>query len=686
MKPRPLVSHSARREPSAHAPHADYRPDIDGLRAVAVLAVVGYHAFPSSVTGGLIGVDIFFVISGYLISTIILKGLLAGRFSYLDFYARRVRRIFPALAVVLLTCLAVGWFALYDIEYQPLAHHVTGGAAFVSNFVLSSESGYFDSQSEFKQLLHLWSLGIEEQFYLVFPLVLALCWAKMRSLLPVIGGLLIASLAMNLWLIGVEPAATFYLPFTRFWELMIGALLAYAAHVAPIHRWRRAGHAAGELGPTAAEGSRARSEVCAWAGALLILAALAFISRESAFPGWLALLPTLGALLLIAAGPAASINRYVLASRPFVFVGLISYPLYLWHWPILSFQRILSPESPGRLGRALAVLLSFVLAWMTYRLLEKPIRSFSKARVAVILCAVMLAIGLAGLYVDRHFGLASRSANVRNAAGRKMLVDSLALDARIRNTLYKTHSCSFLGQSDIPAEWCASYGPDDARTIVLWGDSHASAWSPVLFKIAEAHQLRVVRFYVGGCPPLVGTRRIDAIFASAPCASFGQGEQVIKAIKSLSPTQIFLAARWSLYTPSKVAAVGTEVVDAGSSSTRVLEPQLKKTLLALPPDIPITIFRTAPVLEGEPQRALLRHARIETSSESYRRQESEANRAIDAAVASRSNVRVFDPGDLLCEKLCNVVQNGTVLYSNATHLSAQGALLAFDALSSGYLR
>ena len=161
MKDEAPIQRSGIASPPAAA-HANYRPDIDGLRAVAVLAVVGFHAFPQSITGGLVGVDIFFVISGFLISSIIFQGLRSDRFSYLEFYIRRIKRIFPALILVLLGCLVVGWFALYDVEFKPLGLHVARGAAFISNFLLSKESGYFDSASEFKELLHLWSLGIEE--------------------------------------------------------------------------------------------------------------------------------------------------------------------------------------------------------------------------------------------------------------------------------------------------------------------------------------------------------------------------------------------------------------------------------------------------------------------------------------------------------------------------------------------
>lgn len=649
-----------------------YRPDIDGLRAFAVLAVILYHA-TSRLPGGFVGVDVFFVISGFLISTIILKKLAERRFSLLDFYTRRVKRIFPALALVLAACLVFGWFALYDVEYQPLGSHVAGGAAFVSNFLLSGEAGYFDSQSDYKELLHLWSLGVEEQFYVIFPLLLALSWRNTRAALPLILSLLVASFALNVWLIRYQPAEAFYWPLTRFWELMMGAAWAYVA----LFRYK-AERAGGYR--------RLRAETFAWVGATLLLYALHIIHENSAVPGWLALLPTGSALLLIAAGPDATINRYLLSSKPFVFVGLISYPLYLWHWPILSFERILSPENPGMLSRALAVVVTFALAWLTYRLLELPVRHARRPRLAAAtLCGAMVCVGFAGFAVAREGGFAFRAANSRDEPDHRMLVDSRRLDRQIRTHEYRTRRCSFPGAAKLPPDWCTDFGPANAKTIVLWGDSHAGAWSPVFYKIAQADHLRVVRFYVGGCPPLIGTRRIHSAWSGRECASFGQGERVLQAIRSLRPSRIFLVARWSLYTPTKIEAEPGAVKETHGSHN-VLASRLLATVRALPSQTPITIFRTAPVLRNEPERALLHGTHVERLAKDYHAGEADADRAIDSAAQARSDVSVFDPAPLFCNRTCPLVENGRVLYSDTNHLSAQGALLAYDELEHSYFR
>src|SRR5580692_6574859 len=207
------------------ASQLDYRADIDGLRAIAVLAVIGFHAFPAWIRGGFVGVDVFFVISGYLISTILLAGMERGSFRFSQFYMRRIRRIFPALIVVLVACMVAGWLVLFSFEYKALGKHIAGSAAFVSNFVLWNEAGYFDKATAIKPLLHIWSLGIEEQFYIVWPLLLYLVWKRKTATLVLLLLLLAFSFTFNV--LSSDRAADFYSPLARFWELMAGAVLAY---------------------------------------------------------------------------------------------------------------------------------------------------------------------------------------------------------------------------------------------------------------------------------------------------------------------------------------------------------------------------------------------------------------------------------------------------------------------------
>jgi peptidoglycan/LPS O-acetylase OafA/YrhL len=339
-----------------------YRPDIDGLRAVAVAAVLIFHAFPQRVPGGFVGVDIFFVISGFLISGIILKELENGRFTIAGFYARRIRRIFPALALVLATTLALGWALLSPDEFQQLSRHTLGGAGFVSNLMLWRESGYFNPDGQWKPLLHLWSLGIEEQFYLAWPLLLAAMFRRTRKVLVAVGVVAVASFCLNLATVSGGADAVYYNPATRMWELLIGAGLA-----------RRLSTGARPLQGPIREGT-------AVLGSALIAASFVLIDESKPFPGWWALLPTVGSALLILAGAEAWVNRRVLASRGFVFVGLISYPLYLWHWPLLTYFRLVDDTDlhllygQAKLIRLALLGLACVLAWATWRFWESPIR------------------------------------------------------------------------------------------------------------------------------------------------------------------------------------------------------------------------------------------------------------------------------------------------------------------------
>jgi peptidoglycan/LPS O-acetylase OafA/YrhL len=343
--------------------------------------VVAFHAFPGRFAGGFVGVDIFFVISGFLISSILFENLARSQFDFLEFYRRRIARIFPALITVLLSCAAAGALLLMADEYQQLGKHIAAGGGFVSNFALWGESGYFDNAADTKPLLHLWSLGVEEQYYLLWPALLWGAWRLRLNLLTVT--LLVATLSFgwNVAEISTHPVAAFYSPQSRFWELLIGALLANLTSyrsAATSAFARRFGHLAASLG-----------------FALLILA-LALLTKDREFPGWWALVPTLGAALIIAAGPRALPNR-ALAHPALVWVGLISFPLYLWHWPLLAFAHIVAGATPSATVRLAAVFLAVLLAWGTVRLIEKPLRfggkSWRKAGVLLLLMALTVALG-----------------------------------------------------------------------------------------------------------------------------------------------------------------------------------------------------------------------------------------------------------------------------------------------------
>jgi peptidoglycan/LPS O-acetylase OafA/YrhL len=377
--------------------HLKYRPDIDGLRGIAVLAVVLYHAFPDQFPGGFIGVDIFFVLSGFLISSIIFKNLTNQTFSFIDFYSRRIRRIFPALLVTFVFCYALGWFVLLPHEYQQLGKHIAGGAGFISNFVLWNESGYFDNTAITKPLLHLWSLGIEEQFYFVWPLILWAAYKKNINWLLVTITIAISSFVWNIALVNADPIVTFYSPGTRVWELLIGAGLAYASNDRPI-------------------GIKKIGFLIVLAAVLALSALICcvfFLHKKLAFPGYWALIPTISAAFLIYSGSNSKITQQVLSSRVLVWFGLISFPLYLWHWPLISFARIIEGEQLSTKALTLIVVLSIALAWLTYIVIEKPIRYGGKLIAKTSSLLILLAvIGYVGLNTYLRNGLDFRGPQI----------------------------------------------------------------------------------------------------------------------------------------------------------------------------------------------------------------------------------------------------------------------------------
>jgi len=509
-------------------PHLVYRPDIDGLRAVAVLAVVGFHAFPNWVEGGFIGVDIFFVISGFLISTIIFKGLAQGNFSFADFYARRIKRIFPALALVFTVCLIFGWFTLLTDEYKQLGHHILSGAVFGSNFRLLKEGGYFDTAAELKPLLHLWSLGIEEQFYIIWPPLLLLFWKRLPNILIAILCVALTSFAFNIYLVNSRPVADFYLPFTRFWELLVGGILAYVslnnkAQVSvPCSR-------IGFLHPNEILHPNAK----AFVGALLIAIAIASLNTNNGFPGWWALLPTIGAALLISAGADAWFNRKVLAHRVLIFIGLISYPLYLWHWPLLSFFRITS-DNPPTTSELLAIIsISFLAAWVTYKVVETPFRRSKSIWAVSTLIAVMVLSGIFGEVIRKTNGYPAR------------------FPSHIQKILYSSSSneSSRIGvcllnpdqEADSFSHECIIGASSQSKKILLWGDSHAAQLYAGLHYYEQEGQFDVMQLTASACPPVINE--------NARCN--GVNKKVLQLITNTNPITVVMAGHWLLYDQSQ---------------------------------------------------------------------------------------------------------------------------------------
>ena len=467
---------------------------------MAVLSVVAYHAFPGWMKGGFIGVDVFFVISGYLISTIIFQNLDNGTFGLCEFYARRIRRIFPALLIVLVSSYIFGWFALLADEYKHLGKHIVGGAGFVSNIVLWNEAGYFETSSETTPLLHLWSLGIEEQFYILWPLLLCIAWKRNLSLFTITIGFAIVSFYLNVSGVSNNAVATFYSPQTRFWELLCGSLLAwvmlYKKDVLTPVEVKLDGWLSSATHPEK-PGSNRRllSNFLSFFGLALLLYGVWRINKQWSFPGKLALVPVLGAVLIIWAGPEALVNRVIFSNRVAVWFGLISFPLYLWHWPLLSFSRIVESKVPDLSIRMVVVNLAVVLAWLTYRLVERPLRIGKHSKNVVFILSVLMALSaFIGYETFRKDGLRFRPPV---KVIEQMLEDKI-LPVGTRGS---DGSCEKLLDLNT-VEGSACLANSEKPDVLIVGDSHAMA----LNSAAYVGKVGVKTLLIGahGCVPLVG--------------------------------------------------------------------------------------------------------------------------------------------------------------------------------------
>lgn len=485
-----------------------YRPDIDGLRAIAVLLVLGFHAFPKFVPAGFVGVDVFFVISGFLITGIILE----NRFSFAGFYARRARRLFPALLAVTGASLLFGWFELTPALYEALGKQVVAAALFAPNLLFWAEAGYFDPSALTKPLLHLWSLGVEEQFYLVWP---ALMLASVRFRFR-LGWVLIAVTALSLlhcWGLrnAGSPTAAFYSPLARAWELSAGGWLAVA-------------------GTRSLRSVYSTALVIAGIGAIALAAFL--VRGESGWPGAMAPVVVGGSMLAIRFGSTSMLAGRTLGSGPMVFLGKISYPLYLWHWPILVFAHIKSGAPLTATQATEALLASVCLATLTYLTLEQPLKRYVRLRpVAILATAVLAVTGLTGLAVSL----------TRGAPGR--LPDALQAALAYEHYDFKSDAYNpgcWLGNGEDTSKLlpvCIKKDRDDA--IAIWGDSHAARLSPGLREVFGAD--RISQFTRNGCAPMLGLGEP----ASVGCAEGNAA--VIELIRRFPPRTVMLFGAWQNY-------------------------------------------------------------------------------------------------------------------------------------------
>jgi peptidoglycan/LPS O-acetylase OafA/YrhL len=480
-----------------------YRPDIDGLRAISILLVVGYHAQPWLVPGGFIGVDIFFVISGFLITRIILSQVRTNTFSFMEFYSRRIRRIFPALIVVLAVTYLIGWFVLLPEGFSMLGKSIAAGAAFVSNLFQLRQVGYFAPDAAENPLLHLWSLGIEEQFYIFWPPTLLFVFGSKRCGVWM-AAVVAVSFGFSLMIFLGYKEWSFYSPIPRAWELLAGGIVAYYID-APKHEKRSFAHL---------------ENVPAMLGVTAIIVAAVTLNKESSFPGLYALLPVLGAVLIILS-PNSWVNRTFLSNRPMILIGLISYPLYLWHWPLLSYLGILRNGVPNVIEIWGTVLVAAILSWMTYRFVEIPFRQ--RKNTAPKLAFGLITVAVAGIVTVISSGFGFRfPLEVRDIAQLAPQSNAGFSDKCFLDTPGSEFNSSCIEEGDGPV-------------LLLWGDSTAAALYPGLKNAQVAVPFRLGRFTASACAPILATG------TEARCDA---ANDIVLGIIRSSPPEIALLHAW----------------------------------------------------------------------------------------------------------------------------------------------
>ncbi|MDL2284267.1 acyltransferase [Oxalobacter sp. OttesenSCG-928-P03] len=649
--------------PLPQAEHQSYRPDIDGLRAFAILSVVIFHASPSSLRGGFVGVDVFFVISGFLISGIIFRGLDRGTFSFSDFYIRRIRRIFPALLLILAVSMLAGWYWLLANDFTMLGKHMASSLSFIQNLILYGEAGYFDTASEYKPLMHLWSLAVEEQFYLLFPLLMWLLW-RIRANIPVTVTIIaLFSFWQNLSLVRADETAAFFLPQARFWEIMAGSLLAWGMLFPQripflgkhfVARENGAGSHLAGLGDIREK--RVRNILSA-AGMVFLLFSVIVIRQSRPFPGTWALLPVLGSVLVILAGPEAWLNRRIFGSRIAVWIGLISYPLYLWHWPVFSFIRILEYGKPSWQWRTCGAVLSFVLAWLTWRLIERPIR-FGGRRLlkTALLCMVAVVLGIVGWNIYKgHIDPKSKQYGVDDIISAIIEWDDpkalspMQIDGVKLNGIEGEKLTLFYGDSNMEQY--------TARIVELLKDSDGKRGAAFLAK--------------GGCVPIPGVKR-----KTRPQCDV-MAEHFFTLAKNERVDTIVVAASWVEYylsgTRATIEGVPLESEAGISRSIEAIDRMLgniaaldKKAYLVL--NIPLGLEAQSlvkrDILRGEFQ---VRSRSID--KEAFRKKHEFIQNPMKD-LAEKHGITVIDPVDHLCGKeTCPALSpEGKAMYKDGDHL------------------
>ncbi len=510
-----------------------YRAELDGLRAIAVIPVILFHAGFSLFSGGFVGVDIFFVISGYLITTIILNEKEQDSFSLINFYERRARRILPALFMVMLVSVIFAWFWLVPHNMKDFSASLIAVSTYTSNILFWRESGYWAPVNELKPLLHTWSLAIEEQYYILFPLFLMLMWKlRKRWIFTSLLMIMVLSLLLAQWGSDKYPVPTFFLLPTRAWELAIGAGIAFYFIYKKDTMYKLSSN-------------RFVDEIFAFIGLVMIWYAIFTFSKNTPFPSFYTLIPTIGAGLIIIFATTQTFTGRLLSTKPFVAIGLISYSTYLWHQPLFSFVRnkaYLDLTDVSEVSLIVLSLFSILLGYFSWRYIEKPFRAKNRfKRKTIFIFALVgtiffIVIGYAGYYTN---GFSERF-NVKQSILNDFVGNSIRKSCDINANPYK-------GQ----VSFCKLGVIEENKKIdfAVFGDSHSGAMLPAFDIAAKISGVQYVHIGLAGCPPLLGIEVASGNYRQGICRDLALRQ--LNYVKNNHIKKVFLVARWTLYTESK---------------------------------------------------------------------------------------------------------------------------------------
>ncbi len=611
---------------------ARYRPEIDGLRAVAVVGVVLYHA-GLFCPGGYVGVDVFFVISGYLITSLILHDVAENQFTLARFWERRVRRILPALAVVMAAVIVAGWFILLPADLKSLGGSASAQAAILANFYFSRRAGYFAASAETMPLLHTWSLAVEEQFYLLFPLFLVTMKRRSPKLLNA-SLLLLAALSLAVSVHGAfaGSASAFYLLPSRAWELLLGVLLA--------------------LMPRSQGGPRWWRECLSWGGVAAVLGAVVFYGRNTPFPGVAALLPCLGAAAIMWSNQANLTSAgKVLALAPVVGLGKMSYSLYLWHWPLLVFTgyKYSLEQAPWWTVPA-ALIGSTVLALVSWKFVETPFRRRVFVRNPRWIFA---GAGLAFIV----FGVAGGVLYMLDGVPSRLPPQAQAYASAVQDRVAAEGSDATTKMAEAGRLPMIGVRSDAKAKLLLWGDSHARVVSPIVEALCREFHVPAWRASRSATPPLLD-------FGTADQKKYS--EAVLRFIEQEHVSHVLLASRWSTF----LAAPGGQ---AGLNATVV---SLRKK------GVTVWVLRDVPQQSCDVPRALTQCILAGTDPKTlgtplakHKETQAFANAAIDATLAD-GDIIAFDPTVYFVDAagVCRAERDGHALYYDDSHLTVYGAM------------